>query len=469
MNINRSDVSGFVVPFAIGPADAVATADWLAALLDRNRHCDYLRRHGAPQTLAEFRDRLPVVAYDTLVADIERVASGEPDVLFSGRPLAFERTGGSAGGSKLIPYSAEGLADIRRAVLPWLAETLCRHRIEGRVYFAISPAARMPETLAGVPVGLTDAAYLGDAAGAWLIAHSAVPVDLTACTDIGRWRAETLRHLAVANDLELISVWSPTFLLRLLEGPDSPGTPECLWPRLKVLSCWLSGPSAAYAERLRALFPHAAIEQKGLLSTEAVVTVPNADGRPQLVAQGFTEFRDAAGGIVDAEEIEIGGEYEAIVTTASGLYRYATGDRVRHVGWGREGRPVLEFLGRNALVSDLVGEKLCDAFVVDCLAGWNGFATLLPDAEQPGYVLVSETPFAADAVANVETRLSRNPQYDYARRLGQLAPLRGLHRPRAFAVVEAEMRSRGVRLGDVKPTALRREAFWLARFQEDSA
>lgn len=469
MTTNSRRATGLVAPFAVAPAGEVTTANWLAALLARNRHCDYLRRHGEPRTLAEFRDRLPVVDYDALATDIERVASGVSDVLFAGRPLAFERTGGSAGGSKLIPYSAEGLADIRRAVLPWLADTLRRHRIEGHVYLAISPAARVPEKLAGVPVGLPDAAYLGDAAGAWLLAHSAVPVELMACTDVARWRAETLRYLAAADDLELISVWSPTFLLRLLEGPDSPGAPERLWPRLKILSCWLSGPSAAYAKRLRALFPHAAIEPKGLLSTEAVVTVPDAAGRPQLVAQGFTEFREASGRTVVAEELEIGGEYEAIVTTASGLYRYATGDRVRHFGLGCDGRPVLEFLGRDALVSDLVGEKLCDAFVVDCLAGWNGFATLLPDAGEPGYVLVSETPFAAEAVANLETRLSRNPQYAYARRLGQLAPLRGLHRPRAFAVIEAEMCSRGVRLGDVKPTALRREAFWLARFQEDSA
>ena len=109
--------------------DETASAPvWLERLLARNAPCDYLRRHGQPRTLAQFRERLPLVEYEALADDIARIAQGAADRLFAGRPVAFERTGGSSGGSKLIAYSAAGLADFQRAALPWLADLARRLR-----------------------------------------------------------------------------------------------------------------------------------------------------------------------------------------------------------------------------------------------------------------------------------------------------------------------------------------------------
>ena len=94
-------------------------------------------------------------------------------------------------------------------------------------------------------------------------------------------------YLTVAGDLELISVWSPTFLLRLIEAIEDPSS---LWPRLRVVSCWASGASKPFADGLAARLPHAHLQPKGLLSTEAVVTVPDGHDRPALVDCGFFEF-----------------------------------------------------------------------------------------------------------------------------------------------------------------------------------
>jgi hypothetical protein len=445
-------------------ADDAASADaWLEAVLARNAGCSYLRRYGSPRTLAEFREQLPVVRYEDLLPSIERIATGERDVLFAGGPVAFERTGGSAGGSKLIPYSAEGLADFRRNLLPWLAHTVRRHRISGSAYFAISPVARAPERINGIPVGLVDSAYLGDDVGRILAVKTAVPFAVAAIADIEAWRRTTLEHLRAARDLELISVWSPTFLLRLLEGI---GDTRRLWPKLKVVSCWTAGPSARYAQALAALLPQARIEAKGLLSTEAVVTVPDAECRPVLAKHGYVEFIDGEG-VVTADEIAIGSEYEVVVTTASGLYRYATGDRVRCAGRGEDHRPILEFVGRDTLCSDLVGEKLTDTFVGDCLKALDCPALLVPDTGKTGYVLVCEHEVDGGVLDHLERQLARNPQYAYARRLGQLAPLRALVHLRPFDVVEETIRQRGVRLGDIKPTSLRREDFWLQLFETE--
>jgi hypothetical protein len=445
-----------------------------------NAGCAYLRAHGSPRNLVDFRARVPLAAYEDLVPRIEEIQAGAGDILFSGRPIAYERTGGSGGGAKLIPYSSRGLDDFRLALIPWLLQGTRRFQIAGLAYFSLSPATRQPETINGVPVGLPDGAYLGTEAARVLAEMTAVPFGTAALTDVDGWRKETLRHLASAADLEFISCWSPTFLLRLLdELPD----PVAMWPRLKLVSCWASAASAPFAAELAARLAHAHLQPKGLMSTECVVSVPDAGGRALLNADGFFEF-ERDGAVFLPHELECGPTYEVIATTASGLYRYRTGDLVSCEAFAGDGRPYLAFVGRGELSSDLVGEKLTEAFVADCLstsprlstaARWGtdsrrgaarcsnaarGFQMLVPAAAGDGYVLAADAAAGADVQA-VEQRLCRNPQYAFARRIGQLRPVRLVEMPGLYdRYVDVQVK-RGIRMGDVKPLALRSERSWV--------
>ena len=57
-----------------------------------------------------------------------------------------------------------------------------------------------------------------------------------------------------------------------------------------------------------------------------------------------------------ADELEVGGEYELIITTMSGLYRYRTRDAYRVAGM--KGKlPLLEYMFRIDLCINLCGEK----------------------------------------------------------------------------------------------------------------
>jgi hypothetical protein len=430
-------------------AAPVWSEDWLPELLTKNAHCDYLTHFGSPRTLGEFRASVPVVSYEDLRPWIDRMIAGESNVLFDGCPIAWERTSGSTSASKLIPYSADGLRDFQRAILPWLIETTQRHSITGSAYFSISPATRPPEMIAGVRVGLPDGAYLGDVAAAVLMQRSAVPLSVASIEDVERWRTETVRHLAAADDLELISVWSPTFLLRLLEEPPL-RDPVRTWPRLRVVSCWAGGASKPFFDELAKRLPHAHLQPKGLISTECVVTVPDAEGRPQLTRSGFFEF-ERDGRIYLADELVGGATYAVIVTTASGLYRCRTGDLVRYDNG-------LHFAGRSGVVSDIAGEKLTESFVASCLEDVPGFRLLSPDRDGRGYLLMTDAVFPVDGTAvdagMIDARLCANPQYAYARRLGQLQSLRmvAVHNVQDL-FLNAEL-ARGVRLGDIKPPVL---------------
>lgn len=461
--------------------------DWLMACLHRNADCEYGRQHGfAHITSAEdYRRSVPLNTYETLQPFITRIADGERDVLFTGLPVAFERTGGSTSGGKLIPYSTDSLVDFSRAVRPWLADLVVSFQLDGPAYWAISPAARASETTpGGVPVGLPDAAYLGEDLIPAFAALSAVPPDVGTLSDTAEWQKQTWLALLRCENLSLISVWSPTFLLALFDallGLDDALRPQLdqaaarrlqmfinshdathLWSRLRLVSCWADGGSQPYYRQLCHLLPQADFQAKGVLSTEGVLTVPGDDGLAHLAADsGFYEFLDGQGACHLAHELQTGHEYEAVLTTAGGLYRYRTGDRVRCEGLN-SGGVQLAFIGRAGLVSDLVGEKLTDDFVARCLSTETGFAMLVPVMQPvPHYVLISDRPVD---IAAVEQRLYDNPQYAYARQLGQLQPLCMQVVRNPLAIYQQRMAQRGMRLADIKPVALRPEVDWVLDF-----
>ena len=483
---------------------------WLMACLARNRDSAYGRRHGFARidSVTAYRRQAPLVRYAQLAPWIERMAAGERDVLFAGRPLAFEQTGGSSGGSKLIPYSTESLADFSRAILPWLGQLVTRHRFtRGSVYLALSPATRQAQlTAGGIPIGLPDGAYLGPIAGEALQALSAVPAWVGEICQVEDWQLASLYWLVRKHDLALISVWSPSFFLQLLRGLTQHQTalvellthggqiaarqlaadPRALhrltrylqrqdsrelWPELKLVSCWMDGASRPLAETLQRQLPQARFQAKGLLATEGVTTVPNTEGQPVLTADsGFYEFLQPDGTIRCAWELTRDQSYELVLTTIGGLHRYCTGDLVRYEGMAA-GLPILRFIGRNDLSSDLVGEKLTEAFVAQCLEGIPGFRLLAPMADpQPHYTLItdgSNLSRSASTLERIEQCLQTNPQYAYARKLGQLGPLTITPHsdPLTVYTMGAALQQR---LGDVKVPALLPPTLKVEWFMEET-
>lgn len=413
---------------------------------------------------------MPIASYDDLRPAIERMAAGEPEVLVSERVIAFEETGGSTGGAKLIPCGEESLAAFRRALLPWLDDLAAAHPAitRGRAYWAISPAARAPRrTPGGMPIGLgSDAAYFGADLAPLLAEMLASPPELASVCDVGAWREATCRALLECRDLTLISVWSPSFLALLLDRLGDRDL-SALWPRLTVVSCWDQGSSRREAAALRDRLPGVHLQGKGLLATEGVMTIPlQGLAQPVLaVDSAYYEFQDDAGHCRGACEVEEGAEYQIVLSTESGFYRYAIGDRVKVHGFAGTA-PLLEFLGRGAQVSDLCGEKLSEPFVVSALQPLGvRFAVVAPAGAQDRYLLYldaaeASVERAAALAARAEAALCRNPQYAYARQLGQLAALEPRRCTRPLDSWLGAGMARGQRLGDIKPPALA-PAGWL--------
>jgi len=508
----------------------------LTRLLHANAGTRFAREHGLAPHLSyeEFRQHVPVRTPSEYEPWLKAVERGESGVLTSAPVRALVPTSGTAVGRKLIPWTDRLGREFRAAIDPWVAGFMrqCPGAWRGRAYWSVSPPAWRPErSSGGLPIGFaSDSSYLALPLARLVDATLAVPPEVARVAQPLAWQYITLAFLLRASDLSLISIWSPTFLLALLDqlpqwwdrlradleagtlcppaateiphrlaamwsrhpsrarelarlGPHP--DPARLWPRLAAISCWVDAAARDPARRLAVAFPQARVVGKGLLATEGVVSLPlpGAAAPTLAVASHVLEFVDEAGGVHPAWDLTPDAEYQVVLTTGGGLYRYRLGDRVRVVGF-LASCPQVVFVGREGGGCDLCGEKLEEPFVRSCLeqvggragAPWD-FALLAPDSEAggSGYTLYLASDQADLPIQEIgrqlDLRLQANVHYAHARRMGQLAPVRGhLVRgggQRAWRRYQERMAADGLGSGGIKPTALSRSAGWQAVFARE--
>jgi hypothetical protein len=490
----------------------------LRCLLSANADTEFGRRHGfaAIRSVNEYRDRVPIRDYQGHREWIDRIAAGSPNVLTRERVRLFEPTSGSEGATKWIPYTASLQREFQRGIRAWIADLFLHYPglLSGRAYWSVSPVtARNNATAGGIPIGFEDdTVYVGGWQRRLAQAVLAVPGHVRSITEMDAFRYTTLLHLIRARNLKLVSVWNPTFFSllidRLLEWgdelardlkPDSRRAQELrtalransaaerhsrLWPELGLISCWSDANAAAPAAGLAGLFPQSRMQKKGLIATEAFVSFPlvGREGSALAVCSHFLEFlpADSTGCPQLAHELEPGQRYSVIVTTGGGLYRYPLQDLVEVTGHFH-GCPLIRFLGRQGYVSDWFGEKLNEAHVsgvlqrvFDALGMAPAFAMLAceTDLPSPGYVLYIDTSesdgLLEGAAARIENGLQENFHYQYARQLGQLAPLRVFRAEGADEAYLATGVRSGFRAGDIKPLALDRRNGWSRIFRRQT-
>ena len=499
------------------PLLAQETCLW--EILQSNANCEtgLKYRFADIKTVRDYQSRIAVSDYTHIENQITRIANGEQNILYCGTTTALEQTSGSVSGSKLIPFTNTSLRYIRRGIFPWLYDLITNQAdiTSGKMYWSVSPQTRAQQkTKSGIPVGFnSDAEYFGKKLASDIAAQSVWVEPTLHNNDIHKWRFLTARQLLTTSDLAFISIWSPTFILELFrfiqkhgkqlidcirtgaangfqENIDSrfPADPdranvlcnaitdkhiniEMVWPKLDMLSCWTHGSSSRFIPQLEQYFSVAQLQAKGLLATEGIMSIPLCDSPDPVLSvnSGFYEFMDRNENAYLCHEVNVGEKYRLLVTMPNGLYRYDTGDYIEITGTYRD-TPTFRFVGRAKLSSDICGEKLNDAFVSERLRNIIGFSLLAPSINpKPRYVLYLDSlqydvTGARSITSIIEKLLQQNPQYAYARQLGQLEELSfNLVDHPTEKYIQYEL-AQGKKLGDIKPPCLRPETDWGTKF-----
>ena len=426
--------------------------------------------------------RLPVVAYEDLQPWIVSESAAQRSSLTPESIIFYEPTSGSSGPRKQIPYTRSLRRAFNYLFCLWAHDLITNGPgfTRGRFYFSISPSF----TRADIPQGTTDDADYLDPWLRWLLQPFLViaPTSQTP-EDFQDKLAQTLLKSA---DLEIISIWSPSFLTaqldyiqrhyqRLatsLEGSISSERAAVLqqekivwanlWPNLKLISCWDSVTAAAGATVLESHFPDALVQGKGLLATEAPMTVPliAAKGYVPLLTDIYFEFEDDDGQCHALHQMKVSQTYEVIISQMGGLYRYRVGDRVKVTHYFRS-TPCLEFVGRGSAVSDLVGEKLHIQLVSNVLTALDllpsTFQSLAPVRQPKDHYVLLLDHYDGDVdvlAQQLEQFLCRSFHYQLARQLEQLTSAQVIVCSTVAEQLTAERLQAGQQWGDIKHSKL---------------
>ncbi|KIJ13242.1 hypothetical protein PAXINDRAFT_14001 [Paxillus involutus ATCC 200175] len=147
-----------------------------------------------------------------------------------------------------------------------------------------------------------------------------------------------------------------------------------IWPKLRLLVAISSGPFATVLPKVRSILgPTIAMRGFGYGSTECIVAASyDMDDLDTFVIQteDVIEFLDVDAeetheNILQAWDLEAGKQYQIVVTTRDGLWRYPLGDIIEIVGFDtNDGSPLIKYLGRKSFSIRLPHVLISDSHLV---------------------------------------------------------------------------------------------------------
>ncbi|TGM81956.1 hypothetical protein EHR01_03985 [Leptospira mtsangambouensis] len=440
--------------------------------------------------IEEFQKRIPISEYNDYEEFLDSILEGEPDVLTQSKIKRMGLSSGSSGKNKFIPFTEKLSKEYSNAISIWIYGLFQKfpETKNGQFYFSVSPSGFPERKDKKITVGFDkDGDYLKPLERLFAKSLLIVPEWLSQIPDTNYVMYVTCLRLLAAKNISFISIWHPSFFISILERikkdknkliedlekgtiseplktnwekrissltikdpkrgnelkkfllSDPPW--ENIWPSLKRISLWTDSFAESSSLQLKKILPHISYESKSVFATEGAITVPfytDSQTPKNLLAytSHFFEFMDSKGSIHLPEELQVGMEYEVVMTTGGGFYRYRLGDRfqvISHMGQV----PELRFLGRKDDISDLVGEKLNEHFLQNEMKKiFSDFSFLEGHCFLRGnltekvafYELVTLIPINTSDIdiltPLLESILNKNPHYAYARRLGQLNPVK---------------------------------------------
>lgn len=432
----------------------------LRRLLAHHAATDFGKHHhfSAIANVADFRRNLPVAPYEYFEPYIQRVMKGDANALLADpRIHMFALTSGTTATRKFIPVTQQYLADYKRGWNIWGLKAYRDHpAVRFRPIVQLSGDWQEFHTEAGIPCGAVTGltATMQMRIIRWLYC---VP----AC--VGKVKDPVAKYylalrLSLPRKVGLIIAANPSTLVSLAKAGDQhkeallrdirdgtlsdrfdvPGAvrdavagrlgkknpervqfleeivrrtgtlyPKDYWPTDCLIGNWTGGSVGAYMRHYPKYYGDTPVRDVGLIASEGRMTIPWADATPSGILDITTNYYEfipeeevssPQPTVLAAHELQEGRNYYILLTTPSGLYRYHIYDVVRCTGF-HNGTPLVEFLSKGALFSNLTGEKISEYHVsgamTDVLRELNLNLTaysLAPcwDDEQPYYGLFVE-------------------------------------------------------------------------------
>ncbi|MCR5042324.1 MAG: GH3 auxin-responsive promoter family protein [Clostridia bacterium] len=394
----------------------------LKKILRRNKNTLYGKEHGFAdiRSVEDFRSKVPVSGYEDFAPYIERVIKGESKLLTADKILGYSRTSGSSGVPKYIPATSASLkAYVNYTWTRALALGAAKLREEGKKYRPGRGVFLSPATNETLPDGTlcSNIAEIGarrygvfypfiltipgreifdvhDGDYIYCIYRFALS-DERATFVFSVFFSVNVSQLAylkdnwevLVSDIEK-GVISPevkisdalrkrlepklrpmperaAYLRRQFEQGFDGTILKRLWPDMTVL-CGIGNASfKPAADALRRSSDGIPFDFSIYGASEALVAACfrlESTDMQLLVDSCYMEFvpyGETPERYLGVEELELGGQYELLITTQAGLYRYRLKDVIEVKGF-RNNCPLISFVFRKGQLFNFAGEKFSE-------------------------------------------------------------------------------------------------------------
>ena len=529
-DVQRSTIEHFMSQQA---ATAETQRALLETLISRNRDTAFGKEHGfaAIRGIEDYRRQVPIRQWTEISPYIDKVVKGEHDTLTQEPPVLYHWTTGTTGTPKMIPFTRACDAATKQTLRIWLYAALRDNprMLDGRVFALVNPGIdaytdarvpygsvsgnlyfRLPKSVrqhysntydvyhiedlqarfytmlrfaleqncsfavTGNPAGLSSIFEMADRLGELLIK------DIHDGTLSNRFDVPAHIRAAAVNDLAP----DPARARALMQARQANGTlrPIDYWPELEVAGVWLGGSMGHFAPSLREWCGEKfQFRDIGYMASEGIFSIPLANGTPDSALAlhfAFFEFVPEAdfghdgAPVLLAHELEEGQNYQVVVTTSGGLYRYAINDVIR-VTEMVDAAPRIRFLYKGNNIQNIQGEMVSIDHVTVAIAAsaaplgitLRHFQVVADQADRRYTLHVEPTqavpvPALQALLAGFEAELRKqNVNYGYFRDHAYLGtPRLRLMRGGWFAQINADQGGQGYRAAQFKPSVLAGEA-----------
>ena len=293
-------------------------------------------------TYEDFKNNVPIYDYEDLRPYIDKIISGEEDILWPGKPEYLAKTSGTTSGVKYIPISKESMPEhikaARNALLNYIHETGKADFVDGRMIFL--QGSPVLDVRAGIKVGRLSG-IVANLVPAYL-QKNRLPSYEVNCIEDWEQKVDAIVEETKNEDMRLISgipPWCQMYFDRVSAASGGKKIKD-IFPNFKL---FVHGGVNYEPYRAR-------MEECIGASVDSIETYPASEGFIAfqdsqkekglllMVDSGIfyefvlsEEFFNEQPTRLSLKDIELDKNYAIIMSTTAGLWAYNLGDTVKFV------------------------------------------------------------------------------------------------------------------------------------------
>ncbi|WP_136808263.1 GH3 auxin-responsive promoter family protein [Desulfosediminicola flagellatus] len=191
----------------------------LLSIVRKNSGTEYGQRYGfsSIRTIEDFQQQVPMITYEDIKSDMQRVVAGEKNIFTAEDPIMFAQTSGTTGDPKYIPVTptCQG-REHSDQMRTWTYHARQSHPdvLSRKVVSLVSPAIE-GYTPSGIPFGSTSG-HIYKNMPALIRSTYSIPYDVFEIEDYGA-KYYTIMRISLEHDVSLLATANPSSVIKMCE------------------------------------------------------------------------------------------------------------------------------------------------------------------------------------------------------------------------------------------------------------